>query len=236
VVRLLPIVIPGVNRARRRARRARLGAQSGNPGWLKRGLAFGAVDDAVAQLDGFLRAYPDAIYVLANEVLAMVDARLRGAARLVYENWNATVVGYTPDGKSRHAVCSVAAYRRWVNLFFFLGPELADPDGLLRGTGSTVRNVRIENSAQLDQRVAALLQSALDQWPYPFDPRRLEHRAIATGWRRYLTPERIDQVYRVMYPRLRKMRSIATSHHIARPSIASEPAAAIVSCDQSLPR
>jgi hypothetical protein len=134
--------------------------------------SFPRVDDALAQLEGFLRAYTDAVHSLAHDVLAMVDAKLPGAARLVYENWNATVVGYTPDGKSRHAVCSVATYPRWVNLFFFVGPDLPDPDGLLRGTGSTVRNVRIESPAQLDQRVASLLDAAVDQWPYPFDPRR----------------------------------------------------------------
>ena len=66
----------------------------------------------------------------------MVDARLAGAARVVYCNWNATVVGYSPDGKTRHAVCSVAAYPRWVNLFFFVGPDLPDPHGLLKGSGT----------------------------------------------------------------------------------------------------
>ena len=87
---------------------------------------------------------------------------------MVYDNWNATVVGYSPDGKSRHAVCSVAAYRRWVNPFFFVGPHLPDPHGLLRGSGSTVRSVRIEQSADLDQRVKDLLDAAVVGWPWQF--------------------------------------------------------------------
>ena len=128
--------------------------------------------EAVAQLDRFLAEYTDHVRSLSHAVLAAVDARLAGAVRMVYENWNATVVGYSPDGKSRHAVCSVAAYRRWVNLFFFVGPHLPDPHGLLRGTGSTVRSVRIEQSADLDEHVNDLLDAAVVGWPWQFDSRR----------------------------------------------------------------
>ena len=79
-------------------------------------------DDAVARLDELLSEYTDEIHALMYEVMGMVDARLPGATRMIYANWNATVVGYSPDGKSRHAVCSIAAYPRWVNLFFAVGP------------------------------------------------------------------------------------------------------------------
>jgi hypothetical protein len=126
-------------------------------------------DDAIARLDGFLSEYTDEIRSLTYEVLAMVDARLAGATRMVYENWSATVVGYSPDGKSRHAVCSVAAYPRWVNLFFFVGPQLPDPHGLLKGTGSTVRCVRLAETADVDQRVTDLLDAAIGMWPWRFD-------------------------------------------------------------------
>ena len=129
-------------------------------------------DDAVARLDGFLREYTDEIRALTYLVMATVDAQLIGATRMVYSNWNATVVGYSPDGRSRHAVCSVAAYPRWVNLFFFAGKNLPDPHRLLKGSGTTVRSVRIATPEDLDHRVVDLLDAAIAMWEWPFDPQQ----------------------------------------------------------------
>jgi hypothetical protein len=129
-------------------------------------------DDPVVQLDALLYEYADEIRALVYEALALVDAHLAGATRMVYSNWNATVVGYSSDGKNRHSVCSVVAYPRWVNICFFVGPDLPDPHSLLKGTGSTVRTVRIASTPALDRRVTALLEAAIDMWPWKFDPRK----------------------------------------------------------------
>ncbi len=64
-------------------------------------------DDAVARLNEFLREYTDEIRALTYTVMATVDARLAGATRMVYSNWNATVVGYSPDGRSRHGAIAM---------------------------------------------------------------------------------------------------------------------------------
>jgi hypothetical protein len=65
-------------------------------------------DDAVARLDELLREYTDEIRALTYEVTATVDARLADATRMVYSNWNATVVGYSPDGQTR-----LRRHREW---------------------------------------------------------------------------------------------------------------------------
>jgi hypothetical protein len=127
-------------------------------------------DEAAVRLNELLSEYTEELRALFYGVLAAVDARLAGATRMVYSNWNTTVAGYSPDGKSRHSVCSVAAYPRWVNLCFFVGPELPDPHRLLNGTGSTVRTVRIAKPSDLDHRVIALLDAAIAMWPWRFDP------------------------------------------------------------------
>lgn len=137
-------------------------------------------DDPVVQLDELLREYTDEIRALVYKVLTKVDARLAGATRMVYANWNTTVVGYSADGKTRRSVCSVAAYPRWVNLCFFVGPELPDPHGLLKGTGSTVRTVRITKPSDFDSRVTALLDAAIEMWPWQFDRRQPTTTTIAS--------------------------------------------------------
>ncbi len=124
--------------------------------------------DATSQLDELLAAYEPPIEALMHHSLDALDQTLPGATRLVYDNWNATVVGYTPDGHARHAVCSVAAYPRWVNLFFFVGDALADPR--LKGTGSTVRHIRLTKPDDLDSVALRLVEQAQQLSGWAIDP------------------------------------------------------------------
>lgn len=110
---------------------------------------------ALEQLDRCLADYDPTIQTVMRTSLEELDRLLPGAIRLVYDNWNATVVGYTPDGKPRHAIGSLAAYPRWVNLFFFVGDALADPR--LKGSGSTVRSIRLTGPADLDDHARSLV-------------------------------------------------------------------------------
>jgi len=50
----------------------------------------------------------------------------------------------------------------WVNLGFYQGADLPDPDGLLEGTGKKLRHVKIRASAEADnQGIRTLIQAAL---------------------------------------------------------------------------
>jgi len=121
-----------------------------------------------SRLGDYLAEHSEHVQLLAHDAMSFVEATLGGATRMVYVNFNATVLSYSPDGKSRHSICSVVAYSKWVNLCFFVGPHLPDPDGLLQGSGSTVRSVRIKDSADLDARVSGLLDAALAMWPWRY--------------------------------------------------------------------
>ena len=39
----------------------------------------------------------------------------------------------------------ILPYKRWVNLGFYQGAELADPEGLLEGTGAKMRHVKVRS-------------------------------------------------------------------------------------------
>ncbi|MEJ0098720.1 MAG: hypothetical protein WDO12_02840 [Pseudomonadota bacterium] len=69
---------------------------------------------------------------------------------LVHDNYNAFGCGYSSTPLASGVIVSVVAYPRWVTLFFFSGPRLPDPEGLLQGTGSKVRSVRLEPLAVLE--------------------------------------------------------------------------------------
>ena len=121
-------------------------------------------DSPDARLAGFIDEYAPAIAGLAREVLAAMQARLPGAVRLVYNNYNALVIGFGPSERASEAVFSVALYPRWVNLFFLQGASLEDPDGLLRGEGKQVRSVRLGSVSELEEPgLKALMAAALAQ-------------------------------------------------------------------------
>jgi hypothetical protein len=114
------------------------------------------------QLDTFLDKYEPAIAAEAREALALLTARLPQATRLVYDNYNALVIGFGPSERTSEAILSLAVYPRWLTLFFLQGTRIADGRGLLQGTGSTVRSVRLPAAAFLaDARVEALIADAL---------------------------------------------------------------------------
>ena len=98
----------------------------------------------------------------------MSRARLRTVFprghELVYDNYNALVFGYSPTERASGAIVSIAAYPRWVTLFFLHGASLADPTALLTGDGKQVRGVKLDSPADLDSpAIRALLKQAIAQ-------------------------------------------------------------------------
>jgi hypothetical protein len=129
------------------------------------------MDQAQAQLDTFLARFTPEVEGLARRLLARMRTRLPGATILVYDNYNALALGFAPGEKASQAVLSLAVYPRWVNLFFLQGATLPDPEGLLNGSGSRVRHVRLHDEAPLDDpRIQALIAEAIARAEPPFDP------------------------------------------------------------------
>lgn len=99
---------------------------------------------------------------LTRTVLKTMRARLPGAVELVYDKANALVVGFGPDERSSNAINSIAVYSSWINLYFFEGDTLPDPEGILQGRGTMVRYIRITCAADLDRpAVKAVMAAAL---------------------------------------------------------------------------
>jgi hypothetical protein len=102
-----------------------------------------------AALRKFLAAFDPAIGRLFLAARGRVLAAAPDADELVYDAYNAVSAAYTFSGRLREAFLHVAAYAEHVNLGFNRGAELADPDGLLRGTGARIRHVRLTKAAEL---------------------------------------------------------------------------------------
>ena len=127
--------------------------------------------DAQTQLDGFLDKYAPDTAAQARAALAKMKARLPGATMLVYDNYNALVIGFGATDKPSKAVLSLAVFPRHVTLCFIHGKGLPDPHALLQGEGNQVRSLRLASAETLDDpRVEALISEAAVRSEPPFDP------------------------------------------------------------------
>jgi hypothetical protein len=139
-----------------------------------------------------LNRFDPEIVAVVKSALTRMRKLMPGALELVYDNFNALVIGFGPSERASEAIFSLAIYPRWINLFFLRGAELADPASLLRGSGKQVRHIRVVDASVLDQpSVQQLMKRALAQSPVAIDPkvrRRMVVRAVQAKQR----PRRSD--------------------------------------------
>jgi hypothetical protein len=124
------------------------------------------------ELDRIIAKQPPDMAKLTKAVLAKMRTRLPGATELVYDKKRSLVVGFCPDDRASHAINSIATYTRWINLYFFEGDNLPDPEGLLQGSGVAVRHIRITDAKDLDRpAIKALMAAARDAADPPLNPK-----------------------------------------------------------------
>jgi len=142
------------------------------PGGSAAGRATRPGTSSSAQFAAFLARYSPDVAACARGVLARMRKQVPGAVELVYDNYNALVIGFGATERASDAVLSVALYPRWVTLFFLDGKRLADPAGLLKGDGKIVRRITLAGPTDLDRAaVKALVRQAVRGAEPPIDPR-----------------------------------------------------------------
>ncbi len=124
-----------------------------------------------AQLTAIIDARPPDMAKLTKAVLAKVRERIPGSIEMVYDKKNSLVIGFCSAERASNVINSIAVYSKWINLYFFEGDTLPDPEGLLQGTGSMVRSIRVTDAAELDRpAVKALMAEARKCAEPPLDP------------------------------------------------------------------
>jgi hypothetical protein len=124
----------------------------------------------VAELDGYIAAYTPEIAALTHQLFRLLRIRIPGATVMGYNYYTALAIGWSPDEVTSHGVLSLALYPRWVNLCLLRGADLADPHGLLSGTGNQLRTIRMTGPELLeDARIDALIAEALLRSEPPFN-------------------------------------------------------------------
>ncbi|HET7460838.1 MAG TPA: DUF1801 domain-containing protein [Longimicrobium sp.] len=141
-----------------------------------------------AQLDGFLTRYTPDIAAQTVEALRRLRAQVPGAVEMVYDNYNALVIGFGATERASEAVLSIAVMPRWVDLCFIHdAASLPDPEGLLQGSGKVARHVVLHDPADLEKpAIRALIGHAVAGSPRPFDtaaPGRMVIKSISAKQR-----------------------------------------------------
>jgi hypothetical protein len=134
--------------------------------------------DTERQLAGFIARFTPEVAELAEAVLNKMRRLYPTALELVYDNYNALAIGFSPTERASDGIFSIALYPKWVSLFFLQGARLPDPAGILKGSGNVVRYIVLPNPAMLDDpAVTALMSEAVARARVPFDPKGA-HRLI----------------------------------------------------------
>lgn len=116
------------------------------------------------QLKGFIAKFDPAIAGRIRDCRAALRRRFPTANELAYDNYNFFVIGYCATERPSDCVVSLAANAKGIVLSFYYGATLPDPSGVLQGTGSQNRFVRLESSATLRRpEIERLLSAAAAQ-------------------------------------------------------------------------
>jgi hypothetical protein len=106
--------------------------------------------------------YTPEIRAVATAAIRRIRRQLPGAVELVYDNYNALVMAFGPSERASELMVSIALYPSCVNLFFWQGARLVDPEGLLMGEGKQVRRIGLADPAVVDApAVRALIAQAM---------------------------------------------------------------------------
>jgi len=100
---------------------------------------------------------------IAERLRALIIEVYPGVAEVPWPKQKIIGYGVGPKKMSEH-FCYIGAFSAHVNLGFYYGADLPDPQGLLEGTGKKLRHIKVRNSEELDQpALRDILQASLDE-------------------------------------------------------------------------
>ena len=108
------------------------------------------------EIEEFIDAYPSGVARLGHETREFIKKAVPDASETLHIGWR--VISYGHEKK----FCAIAPHGKWVNLQFHHGANLEDPNGLLEGSGKSMRHVRIESGKDLDKKLKDLIEAAAE--------------------------------------------------------------------------
>lgn len=131
------------------------------------------------QVSAIISKFDPAVARLIRSCRAALRKRFPTAIEQVYDNYNFLAIGYCTTTRTSDCLVSLAASAKGVALSFYRGADLADPQGILLGSGKQNRFVRLESAASLSRpAVAALIDAAVAQARTPLSTTGRGHTMV----------------------------------------------------------
>lgn len=86
---------------------------------------------------------------LARTAKALIEKVMPNVVEVAWPTQNIIGYGVGPK-KMSEQFCYIAVFKERINLGFYYGADLPDPEHLLEGTGNALRHVKISTVAQLE--------------------------------------------------------------------------------------
>ena len=97
-------------------------------------------------LTKFLQPFSKEIQELALWLREFIWDLYPNTNELIYDNYNAVAVGWSPTDKVGHTFCSFAVFNnKYVHFGFYWGSQIADPEKMLLGKGNQYRYIIVNN-------------------------------------------------------------------------------------------
>lgn len=108
---------------------------------------------------------PSDIQSVAKAARALLVEVMPGITEVPWGRQKTIGYGVGPKKMSDH-FCYIAPYKNWVNLGFFYGADLPDPEGLLEGNGKLLRHIKISSLEMLKRpAIRSLVEEASTHLP-----------------------------------------------------------------------
>jgi Domain of unknown function (DU1801) len=114
-------------------------------------------DDSV--FEEMVGASPASIVELSRAARSMIFEVLPQTVEVVWPQQRTAGYGTGPKKMTEH-FCWLAPHSRHLVFGFYYGSELPDPDGLLEGTGTLMRHVKVRSDDDLGRALRRLVEVA----------------------------------------------------------------------------
>jgi uncharacterized protein DUF1801 len=145
----------------------------------------------------FLRPYDKTTRDLALQLRALLLDEIAPCYENIYDAYSAVAIGYGTSERLGDGIFHIAVYAKGANLGFNDGATLADPKGILEGSGNRIRHIKIRKPEDLKRPE---LRTYI---------RRARKKALAEARKLGERPEQPDGVVstvKAIYPKKRRPR------------------------------
>lgn len=101
------------------------------------------------EFEELLKTTSPQVATLARQAKELIQAIMPEVVEVVWPTQKISGYGVGPK-KMSEQFCYIALFKERINLGFYYGADLPDPENLLEGSGQNLRHIKISQPAQLE--------------------------------------------------------------------------------------